>query len=41
MHSITVVLFGFGDAAEVFPGHGPTTTIGKERRANPFLNGER
>ena len=23
----------------VYPGHGPTTTIGEERRANPFLTG--
>lgn len=23
----------------VYPGHGPTTTIGEERLANPFLNG--
>lgn len=23
----------------VYPGHGPTTTIGEERIANPFLNG--
>ena len=24
----------------VFPGHGPTTTIGKEKASNPFLLGE-
>jgi hydroxyacylglutathione hydrolase len=35
--SIRRVLFAFGDDAEVYPGHGPTTTIGKERRTNPFL----
>jgi glyoxylase-like metal-dependent hydrolase (beta-lactamase superfamily II) len=35
--SITQVLFGFGDAARVYPGHGPETTIGRERRTNPFL----
>ena len=23
----------------VYPGHGPTTTIGEERSSNPFLNG--
>ncbi|MGH3252441.1 MAG: MBL fold metallo-hydrolase [Trebonia sp.] len=27
------------DATVVLPGHGPTTTIGDERRANPFLTG--
>jgi glyoxylase-like metal-dependent hydrolase (beta-lactamase superfamily II) len=27
------------DAIEVLPGHGPATTIGRERRTNPFLQG--
>lgn len=35
--SIKTVLFPFGDAAIVHPGHGPSTTIGQERRTNPFL----
>jgi glyoxylase-like metal-dependent hydrolase (beta-lactamase superfamily II) len=35
--SIRTALFGFGDAARVYPGHGPATTIGQERRTNPFL----
>jgi hydroxyacylglutathione hydrolase len=35
--SIRDVLFAFGDDAIVRPGHGPDTTIGKERRTNPFL----
>jgi glyoxylase-like metal-dependent hydrolase (beta-lactamase superfamily II) len=35
--SIRKVLFAFGDAANVYPGHGPATTIGQERRTNPFL----
>jgi hydroxyacylglutathione hydrolase len=35
--SIRTVLFGFGDAAIVHPGHGPDTTIGRERTTNPFL----
>ena len=35
--SIKTVLFAFGDDAIVYPGHGPTTTIGHERRTNPFL----
>jgi glyoxylase-like metal-dependent hydrolase (beta-lactamase superfamily II) len=38
LHSIRSVLFPFGDDAIVYPGHGPMTTIGKERRTNPFLN---
>jgi glyoxylase-like metal-dependent hydrolase (beta-lactamase superfamily II) len=35
--SIRNVLFAFGDDARVHPGHGPATTIGRERRSNPFL----
>ncbi len=37
IRSITDVLFPLGDESEVFPGHGPSTTIGQERRTNPFL----
>ena len=37
--SIRNVLFAFGDDARVYPGHGPSTTIGQERRTNPFLQG--
>lgn len=35
--SIRSVLFPLGDAAIVHSGHGPDTTIGQERRTNPFL----
>ena len=35
--AIRNVLFPLGDAAIVHPGHGPDTTIGQERRTNPFL----
>jgi hydroxyacylglutathione hydrolase len=35
--SIRTVLFAFDDEAVVYPGHGPSTTIGHERRTNPFL----
>lgn len=38
MASIERVLLPLGDAARVHPGHGPSTTIGHERRTNPFLN---
>ena len=27
------------DDTVVYPGHGPTTTIGEEKRSNPFLSG--
>ena len=40
IRSIRTVLFAFGDDAEVYPGHGPRTTIGQERRTNPFLTGQ-
>lgn len=35
--SIRNVLFAFDDDAIVHPGHGRDTTIGQERRTNPFL----
>ena len=37
MHSIKAVLFALGDDAAVYPGHGPATTIGQERKTNPFV----
>ncbi|HVO20406.1 MAG TPA: MBL fold metallo-hydrolase [Anaeromyxobacter sp.] len=38
--SIRQVLFPLGDDVRVLCGHGPPTTIGEERRENPFV-GER
>jgi hydroxyacylglutathione hydrolase len=35
--SIRSVLLPFGDDARVYPGHGPDTTIGHERRTNQYL----
>ncbi len=35
--SIRVRLFPLGDAVRVHPGHGPSTTIGRERTGNPFV----
>ena len=37
MRSITGVLFPLGDEAIVHPGHGPDTTIARERASNPFV----
>lgn len=37
MRSITEVLLPLGDGAIVHPGHGPDTTIGRERAGNPFI----
>lgn len=31
-------LFSLPDETEVYPGHGPMTTIGEEKRTNPFVN---
>jgi glyoxylase-like metal-dependent hydrolase (beta-lactamase superfamily II) len=41
MRSIQEQLLPLGDDVRVFPGHGPATTIGDERRSNPFLAGAR
>lgn len=30
-------VFPLGDDLRVYPGHGPATTIGRERRSNPFF----
>ena len=38
LSSIRGVLFGFPDDTIVYSGHGEPTTIGRERRTNPFLN---
>jgi hydroxyacylglutathione hydrolase len=35
--SVRQRLFPLGDDAIVLPGHGPRTTIGAERRSNPFV----
>jgi glyoxylase-like metal-dependent hydrolase (beta-lactamase superfamily II) len=37
LKSIKEELLTLPDATVVYPGHGPTTTIGAERRSNPFL----
>ena len=39
LRSIQNTLLRFPDDTPVFPGHGPTTTIGEERECNPFLQG--
>ena len=40
LESIHRKLLVLRDETPVYPGHGPQTTIGEERRANPFLTGE-
>ena len=39
LESLRGILRDHDDTAVVLPGHGPTTTIGRERAANPFLQG--
>lgn len=39
MNSISTRLMALPDDTVVYPGHGPDTTIGIERRGNPFLSG--
>ena len=39
MNSIYTKLMILPDSTIVYPGHGPDTTIGTERRGNPFLQG--
>ena len=38
-NSIRTKLYALPDATRVFPGHGPETSIGRERRSNPFVRG--
>ena len=39
LSSIQQKLMDLGDGAVVHPGHGPETTLGDEKRHNPFLRG--
>jgi hydroxyacylglutathione hydrolase len=39
VHSIETKLLEYDDTTPVVPGHGPFTTIGVERRSNPYLRG--
>ena len=37
MHSIKEVLFALPDDTVIYPGHGPKTTVGREKRSNPWI----
>lgn len=39
LESIRTRILTLDDAVEVYPGHGPATTVGRERAYNPFLAG--
>jgi len=38
MQSIRETILPLGDHKVLYPGHGPATNIGQERKTNPFLN---
>lgn len=37
VRSIRDTLYALPDDTRVLPGHGPATTIGREKRSNPFV----
>ncbi|RLA95282.1 MAG: MBL fold metallo-hydrolase [Deltaproteobacteria bacterium] len=39
LDSVRTKIFPLGDEVIVYPGHGPETTVGHERRYNPFFTG--
>ena len=41
MESMATKVLPLDDEVKVLPGHGPPTTVGDERRTNPFLTGLR
>lgn len=38
LNSIRTQIMTLSDDTRLFPGHGPESTVGDERRSNPFLN---
>lgn len=36
---IRTKLYRLPDSTELFPGHGPSTTVGQEKKHNPFVSG--
>jgi len=39
MNSITEKIYLLPDETTIYPGHGPETTLGTEKKQNPYLNG--
>lgn len=37
VQGVTQKIFPLGDELRIYPGHGPNSTIGRERRTNPFF----
>ena len=40
LRSVREKIFPLGDDTRVLPGHGPMTTVGQEKKFNPFLKGD-
>lgn len=40
LRSVREKIFVLPDDTVIFPGHGPSTTVGREKRSNPFFTGE-
>lgn len=38
LRNVREKIFTLGDDVIVYPGHGPKTTVGRERKTNPFFN---
>jgi glyoxylase-like metal-dependent hydrolase (beta-lactamase superfamily II) len=38
-NSIRSQIYTLPDETRVFPGHGPDTTVGEEKRSNPYVAG--
>ena len=39
VQAVVQKIFPLGDSVRVYPGHGPNSTIGRERTTNPFFRG--
>ena len=39
VRSLTTAVLGADDGTRILPGHGPATTVGRERATNPYLRG--
>ncbi|HDP98160.1 MAG TPA: MBL fold metallo-hydrolase [bacterium] len=37
IHSVNTKIFSLPDSTEIYPGHGPDTTVGFEKQNNPFF----
>ena len=37
IRSVRTKIFPLSDSTKVYPGHGPETTVGREKRTNPFF----